>query len=1205
MAGTAPVNPPTGGFGIDGDLGANTPTAGIGDWLPGSAGSGGSVLTAAGVPVDAANTYHLIDLFSSGSDDNFAGGLKFDGNPNGWTWVSNPVNNKEDINNALIHFTTDPSTGHTWVMCAADRLSNNGDAYIDFEFLQGTLTKTGGPTTGAFTSAGPNGGRTAGDFVVTLELTRGGKTPNFFFNRWESVPVSTQAPAGYDYVDRTSSVPGTSVLAAVDTVTVPVTYGAFGGTTYPPQTFAETAVDLTALLGAVDPCVGLNIRTILVKTKESQSPTATITDFVSPLQVIRRLGVANAGLDQAQCSQGASTTFTVSGVATPAPGDVVSSTLWSVIAGTATLGSPGSLSTTAAVSTPSATLEFAVFTSHGCTVRDTVVLTVNTLTASASATPILCHGGTSTVTVSASGAPPYAGTGTFSRAAGTYTFGVTDANGCTATTTITITDPPLLTASSSATVIKCNGGTSTVTVSAAGGTPAYGGTGTFTVSAGSYSFTVTDANGCQATTTGSVSQPPLLTASSGATAIKCNGGTSTVTVSAGGGTAPYSGTGTFTVSAGSYSFTVTDANGCMATTTGSVSEPPLLTASSGATAIKCNGGTSTVTVSAGGGTAPYSGTGTFTVSAGSFSYTVTDANGCTATTTGSVSEPPLLTASSGATAIKCNGGTSTVTVSASGGTAPYSGTGTFTVSAGSFSYTVTDANGCTATTTGSVSEPPLLTASSGATAIKCNGGTSTVTVSASGGTAPYSGTGTFTVSAGSFSFVVTDANGCTATTTGNVSQPPLLTASSVAGAIACNGGASTVTVSAGGGTAPYSGTGTFTVSAGSYSFTVTDANGCTATTTGTVTQGAPLTIAVNSPSVCAEACATLTASVSGGAGPFSYSWSGPNSFSSALNPIHPTLPGTYTVIVTDANGCTGTGSGVLNVQLCLGGGGGLTIGFWGNKNGQAILKKNDPAWRNLLNGLNLLSASPVTWPLSTADPFLTVYSKFNAWLQAANATNMAYMLSAQLVGMELNVAFGSVNGSAQVFVGTPPGNCSLTYPPDGFGFLTVNQLMADANDLLGSPGGKNTIASSDLRTCEEFVKNGLDRANNNVSFNQAAPCQPAMPAAPVAGPVSLSGEETQTATSTLEQIFRAAPNPFASSTTLEYTAVEAGAVHIAVYDIAGRMVRGLVDETRQVGRYSVSWDGRSDRGEALPKGVYFVHGSIAGRSLSTRIVFVH
>ena len=128
--GTAPVTSPSGGFALDGDLMANSPTSGIGDWIPGSSGAGGNVLDSSGVPVNPATTFHLIDPFNSGSDNNFKGGLKVDNNPNGWSWVTNPVNSKQDINNALIHFTTD-ANGHNWVIVSADRLSNNGAAYIE------------------------------------------------------------------------------------------------------------------------------------------------------------------------------------------------------------------------------------------------------------------------------------------------------------------------------------------------------------------------------------------------------------------------------------------------------------------------------------------------------------------------------------------------------------------------------------------------------------------------------------------------------------------------------------------------------------------------------------------------------------------------------------------------------------------------------------------------------------------------------------------------------------------------------------------------------------------------------------------------------------------------------------------------------------------------------------------------------------------
>ena len=267
-----------------------------------------------------------------------------------------------------------------------------------------------------------------------------------------------------------------------------------------------------------------------------------------------------------------------------------------------------------------------------------------------------------------------------------------------------------------------------------------------------------------------------LSASSSSTAILCNGGSSTVTVSATGGTGPYTGTGTFTVTAGTYTYTVTDANGWTASTSITVTQPTTLTAGSTSTSISCNGGSATVTVTAAGGTGPYTGTGNFTVSAGTHNYTVTDANGCTATTSITVTQPSALTASISSTPVLCNGGTSVITVSATGGTGPYTGTGNYTVSVGSYSYTVTDANGCTTSTSTTITEPSALVASSTATSISCFGGSAVVTVSATGGTTPYTGIGTYTVSAGTYSYIVTDANGCTSSTTIVVTEPALVNA---------------------------------------------------------------------------------------------------------------------------------------------------------------------------------------------------------------------------------------------------------------------------------------------------------------------------------------------------------------------------------------------------------------------------------------------
>jgi hypothetical protein len=523
------------------------------------------------------------------------------------------------------------------------------------------------------------------------------------------------------------------------------------------------------------------------------------------------------------------------------------------------------------------------------------------LVASATAETINCNGSTTTVIVTATGgAAPYTGTGDFTVSAGTYNYTITDAKGNTATATITVDEPAALVVSSNAGSILCNGETTTVTISATGGTAPYTGEGNFTVTAGSYNYTVTDANGCTGTTSITVNQPESLTANAAAGVVTCNGGTTTVAVNATGGTAPYTGEGNFAVAAGNYNYSITDANGCTGTTSITVNQPDPLTANAAAGVITCNGGTATVTVNATGGTAPYTGEGNFTVAAGSYDYAVTDANGCINTTSVTINQPDPLTANATADPITEAGGTTTVLVTANGGTAPYTGTGNFTISSGAYNYTITDANNCIASTSISVEKPGILTATAVGEKINCNGGTTTVTVSATGGIAPYSGTGIFTVGAGTYNYTITDAKGNTATANVTVSEPSPFSAESVTTDILCNSGNSTITVTATGGTEPYAGTGNFTVGAGTYNYTVSDANGCSANTSVTVNQPEPLVANASAGLInCFGGNTTATVNASGGTAP--YSGTGNFAVSSGI----------YNYTITDANGCTASTS--LNV----------------------------------------------------------------------------------------------------------------------------------------------------------------------------------------------------------------------------------------------------------------------------------------------------
>jgi uridine phosphorylase len=70
-----------------------------------------------------------------------------------------------------------------------------------------------------------------------------------------------------------------------------------------------------------------------------------------------------------------------------------------------------------------------------------------------------------------------------------------------------------------------------------------------------------------------------------------------------------------------------------------------------------------------------------------------------------------------------------------------------------------------------VTEPTPLVATISAPPILCAGATTTITVGASGGTGPYTGTGTYVVTAGTYTYTVTDANGCTSTVIITIAEP--------------------------------------------------------------------------------------------------------------------------------------------------------------------------------------------------------------------------------------------------------------------------------------------------------------------------------------------------------------------------------------------------------------------------------------------------
>lgn len=544
-----------------------------------------------------------------------------------------------------------------------------------------------------------------------------------------------------------------------------------------------------------------------------------------------------------------------------------------------------------------------------------------------------------------------------------YTVTGTDASGCTASTsanaTVTINTPitPTITANPAS---LCTGGTTTLTASGAS-------TYTWSANLGSvstnpvsvtpagtdtYSVNGIDAAGC-ATNTGTVvvaigaALTPTITASS---ASMCSGQTTTLTAS---GATNYtwlpgnSNATSITVSPTSnQTYTLTgDNGGCSGSTTliVTVTATPTLTTSSSSPGGICSGATATLT--AGSATNYTWMPGSITTNTASVSpttttdYTVTgsDASGvCTSTAVVTVSVTTTPTVSAIATAgsaTVCAGQTYTLTGSGASSytwaPGPLIGSPqTVTPAAGVTTYTVVGSNGscisALATVTVNVTALPTMTVSGNSAAI-CSGDPAVI-MTASGATnytwMPGSvNTNTISVNPGTTTdYTITgEAGGCTSTTvaTLTVTPSPTLAITSSSGAAICSGSSTTLS---GASASNYtwlpggSNASSITVSPTSaQTYTLIGANGTCSTS---VTQA----IAVNStptitavPSSDSAICGGANGgihpvNVTGGTGPFTYAWS--NGTTSGVDSLTGVPAGTYSVLITDANGCQTSASAI-------------------------------------------------------------------------------------------------------------------------------------------------------------------------------------------------------------------------------------------------------------------------------------------------------
>jgi len=426
--------------------------------------------------------------------------------------------------------------------------------------------------------------------------------------------------------------------------------------------------------------------------------------------------------------------------------------------------------------------------------------------------------------------------------------------------------------------------------------------------------------------------------------ISCFGGSNgSATATVNGGSAPYtylwspSGGNAATatgLAAGTYTCTITDNIGCVATTSVTIVAPSAINVSSMQQNVACFGGSNgDAMVMVSGGTGPYtyswspsggSGAMAMNLSAGIYSCIVTDANGCTITQSFTITQPLVLAANITTVQNLCAGQcNASVVANPSGGTAPYTFSNLSNLCSGVYTLLITDSRGCSTSPSVSIIDPSVLIATSTSVGPSCgNACDGIATAIVTGGTPAYSYLWNPTSStmasinglcSGTYFCTVIDSNGCTDSISVVLLNPtPIVVTLAQNISPACFGdctGAATVMATGGSGplTWLWTPTGCITqtcvgLCAGSYSVAVTDSIGCSVTTNVIITEPDALTAnSTHTDETLAIANdGTATVIPSGGTAPYTYSWAptgGTNATATGLD------AGTYTCTITDINGC--------------------------------------------------------------------------------------------------------------------------------------------------------------------------------------------------------------------------------------------------------------------------------------------------------------
>ena len=650
----------------------------------------------------------------------------------------------------------------------------------------------------------------------------------------------------------------------------------------------------------------------------------------------------------------------------------------------------------------SGTYTVTISDANGCTATQTATLgNTNVVLNVSSVQNATCGMSNGSISFSANGTAPYTfdiGNGGVSNnvisglSAGTYTVTVTDGNGCTDSQTVTLSGGSTLVSSfSNVQDENCGQSDGTFTVNASGGNSPYlfdignGSTANnvfSSLSAGSYNVVVTDADGC------TNSQPITLSAGTLPTINftnvqdeNCGQSDGGFTVDVVGGNAPYSfniGNGNVAnnvfsnINAGVYSVAVSDANGCTdvqtITLNGNGGPTFSITNIIAESCGQFNGGFTIVPT---GGTSPYTyddGSGAspnpqfVNIGSGAYNVVVTDANGCSFSQIVTVDEVNIEVAVQSSSNANCGATNGSATIATNFGTAPFTydiGNGANAnnvisgLNGGNYVVTVTDTNGCTGTTSFTItsSDSPTFTVANMVDAT-CGQNSGGFTIVPSGGISPYTfndGSGSTTnpqftnLNAGAYNVEITDANGCTNTQVVTINSSggiSIIISNTVNETCGQSDGSFTITPT---GTAPFTydiGNGAISnnvisgLASSSYTVTATDANGCTTTETVSIGgAGGPQIVSGDVvPADCGQSNGAISITVNGGTPSYTYD---AGTGTTNNNVITNLLAGMYNVTVTDANGCTDVIAVTVNDM-----GNVPTAGFLYSDNGMTVSFSN-------------------------------------------------------------------------------------------------------------------------------------------------------------------------------------------------------------------------------------------------------------------------